>query len=304
MRTYLKYLNRYYFAAFLSALVFSSCTKEQTIVTPTLDVTIPKTTYAVNEPVVFSFTGTADVIAFYSGKTGSEYRYKTRTTVDGKPQIQFTSYRQGTSTQASTLSLLVSKDFSGTYDIDNLQAAKWTDITSRATLSTGTDNTASGVVDLSDQLSGNAPVYIAFRYTAKKDAAAAQPTWTIKNIAVDNKATDGTSVSIGTQANIAWGTINVLNVANLWSFTTAQLAFTGGAINADDNEDWIISQPLQLNRATATFGVSIKPSPTTTLTTYSFTYTAAGTYVATFEATNSNKWDTKTTVKQFTITVQ
>lgn len=303
MKAYLKYLYNYYLAILILALVASSC-KKQKIETPNFNVTVDKTTVAVGDPVTFTFTGTADVVTLFSGMPGAEYQYKDRTTVNGKPQLQFTSYRQGSSTQTNTLSLLVSKDFTGTYDIDNLQRATWTDITSRAALSTGTDNTPSGVIDLTDQLSANTPVYIAFRYTAKKDTVA-QPTWAIKNMAVNNIAADGTNISIATQANLKWGTLSISNSANLWAFNTTALTFTGGAANADDNEDWIISQPIQLDRAPRAYGESIKPSSTTRLTTYTFTgYTAPGTYTASFEAINANKWDKKTTLKEFTITVQ
>jgi hypothetical protein len=306
MRTYLKYLHKNYFAALmLPLLVFSACKKEQTVLTPDFDVTVDKTTYAVNEPITFNFTGTGDVVTFFSGAPGKEYKYKDRYRVDGKAQMQFTSYRQGASTQANTLSLLWSKDFTGIYDIDNLQQATWTDITSRATLSTGVDNTASGVIDLTDLQTPDVPVYIAFKYAAKKDAVVAQPTWTIKNIAVNNITADGTIFPIATSAN-SWGTLNVLNPANLWSSTTAQIQFTGGAINIDDNEDWIITQPpLQLDRVQRVFGQSIKASPTATLTKYIFAgYIAPGTYTVTFEALNANKWDIKTIVKELTITVQ
>jgi len=305
MKAYSKYLHKYCLAILITALIISSC-KKQKIETPNFNVTLDKTTYAVHEPITFNFTGTADVVTFFSGDAGAEYQYKDRTTANGKPQLQFTSYLQaGTSTQTNTLSLLISKDFTGSYDIDNLQKATWTDITSRATLSTGTDNTPSGVIDLTDQLSPNVPVYIAFRYTAKKDAAAAQPKWTIKNIAIDNKAADSTTVSIATQSKLSWGSLSVLNSANLWSYNSTALTFTGGAANADDNEDWVISQPIQLDRAPRDFGKSIKPSATTRLVTYTFAgYSQPGTYTASFEAINANKWDEKTILKQFTITVQ
>lgn len=305
MTIYLKHVPAYSIAVLTMLLVFSSC-KKPVILTPDFDVTVSKTTFKVNEPVIFDFTGTADVVTFYSGVTGAEYKYKDRLTVTGKPQIQFTSFLQSTSTQTNTLSLLVSNDFSGTYDVDNIQKAKWTAITSRATLSTGIDNTPSGIIDLTDLQVPVGYVYIAFRYTAKKDAVMAQPTWTIKNIAIDNKLADGTNVSVATIANLNWGIVDVLNPANKWASSTSALTFTGGAVNLDDNEDWIISQPLQLDRVQRTFGKSIKPSPTTTLTRYIFPgFAAAGTYTMSFEALNANRWGApEIIVKEFTITVQ
>jgi hypothetical protein len=305
MKAYSKYLHRYYLAILMSALIFSSCTKQE-LDAPDFNVTVEKTTVAMDEPITFQFTGTADIVTFFSGEEGAEYKFKDRTTVDGKPQMQFTSYLQaGASTQTHTLSLLVSNDFNGTYDVENLKAATWTDITSRASLSTGDNDTPSGIIDLTDQMSGNVPVYIAFRYTAKKDAAAAQPKWTIKNIAIDNVADDNTTISIAKQSNLSWGSLSVLNSANLWAYNSSSLTFTGGGIDADDNEDWVISQPVQLNRAPRDYGKSIKPSATTRLVTYTFDgYSQPGTYIASFEAINANRWDEKKVLKQFTFTVQ
>lgn len=279
-----------------------ACNKEQLVKTPDFDVTLDKTSYAIGAPVTFNFAGEADIISFYSGVAGNDYKNRDRFRVDGKPQIQFTSYFQA-STQTNTLQLLVSNDFSGTYDAENLLKATWKDITSRATLSTGTDNTPSGIVDLSDMQTPDVPVYIAFKYSAVK--ASAQPTWTIKNIVIDNKLADGSSVSIANTANLTWGAINFLNSAKIWTYNTTQLQFVTSAAGIDDNEDWLISKPLQLDRVQRSFGINVKGSPTTKQTSYVFPgYAAAGTYTVTFEAINANKWDKKTTVKEFTITVQ
>lgn len=279
-----------------------ACSKEQLVKTPNLDVTLDKTSYAIGAPVTFNFSGEADIISFYSGVAGNDYKNRDRFRVDGKPQMQFTSYFQA-STQPNTLRLLVSQDFTGTYDAENLLKATWTDITSRATLSTGTDNTPSGVVDLSDLQTPDVPIYIAFKYAASK--ASAQPTWTIKNLAVDNKLPDGSSVSIANTANLTWGAINMLNPAKVWTYSTTQLQFVTSAAGIDDNEDWLISKPLQLDRVQRSFGINVKGSPTTKQTSYIFPgYTTAGTYTVTFEAINANLWDKKTTVQEFTITVQ
>ena len=301
MTTFVRSL-KLYFAGIIPILACLSCDKEQVVVTPDFDVTLDKTTYAAGAPVTFNFTGNADIISFYSGVPGNEYKFRDRFRADGKPQLQFTSYWQA-GTQTNTLQLLVSKDFSGTYDAENLMKATWTDITSRAALSTGADNTPSGVVDLSVIQTPDVPVYIAFKYAATK--ASAQPTWTIKNIAIDNKLSDGSSVSIANTANLTWGAISVLNSARIWTYSATQLQFVSSPAGSDDNEDWLVSKPLQLDRMQRSFGINVKGNPTTKQTSYTFPgYSAPGIYTVTFEAINANKWDKKTTVKEFTITVQ
>jgi hypothetical protein len=307
MRTSLMLKHRYYFAAVIALLGFLSCSKPK-VDTPSFDVTVDKLTYAVKEPITFIITGDAELVSFFSGEPGKEYKYKQRFSIEGgKPNIQFATYKQGTSTQPNTLSVLVSKDFNGIFNTENVQKATWVDITSRAILSAGLDNTASGVVDLTDLQTPGVPVNIAFKYVAKKDAVVAQPTWTVKNVAVNTVGTDGVVYPIGvstTTPNLSWLAVNVLG-SNVWTTTPPNLVFTGGAIGADDNEDWLISQPLQLDRVTRAYGLSIKPSPTTKLTKYVFAgFAAAGTYTVSFEATNANKWDKKVTVKELTITVQ
>lgn len=283
-------------------LALTACKKDSDIIAPDFNVTTSATTYAVGAPITFNFTGDADIISFYSGEPDSEFKYKDRFSVNGKPQMQFTSYYQA-STQANTLQLLVSKDFNGTYNAENVQAATWTDITSQATLSTGTDNTPSGVIDLSSFQESNVPIYIAFKYTATK--ASAQPTWTIKNISISNKQTDGTLIPIADLTSLSWGSVSVLNSSKLWTYSTSQIQFLTSPAGTDDNEDWLITQPLQLDRVQRALGLSIKNSPTTKQSSFVFSgYAAPGTYTATFEATNANRWDKKTVIRELTIVVQ
>lgn len=302
MTTNLKYIFKHCFMVAIPLMLLLSC-KKKDVLTPNFDVTVSKTTYAVGEPITFNFTGTADQIVFYSGIPGQQYKYHDVETADGIPQLTFTSLTQY-GPQANTLHLLVSKDFNAVYDVTNLQSATWTDITAKATLSTGVDNTPSGAIDLSAfKTAPNVPIYIAFKYTALQTTVS-QPTWTIKNIAINNVLPDGASMSIAAIATLGWGTINVKGTQT-WTTTTAQIQMAGGAINTPDNEDWLVTQPLYLDRTQRNFGVSIKSNPTTLQTSYAYAgFTAPGTYIVTFDAANVNEWNQKSTVKQITITVQ
>jgi len=101
------------------------------------------------------------------------------------------------------------------------------------------------------------------------------------------------------------GAIDVLNNTKSWTSTTTQIQMAGGAIGTDDNEDWIISKPLSLNRIQRSLGISVRSNPTALQTSYTFPgYTTPGTYTVTFEAINANRWDSKKIIKEFTITVQ
>jgi hypothetical protein len=282
---------KYLFLIALAAGLFS-CKKNVDVDSPDFDVTVNKTTVNTKEALVFTFTGSANIITFYSGEPGKEYKYKDRFEAKGRPEMQFTSYSQY-GPQPNTLQLLVSSDFRNVFDIEALGQSTWKDITSRATLSTGADNTLSGTIDLSDVTSPDTPAYIAFRYTAKK-LTVSQPTWTIKNVVVNNRLEDNSVVEIANSSNLSWGAIDVLNNTKSWTSGTTQIQIAGGAIGTDDNEDWIISKPLSLNRIQRSLGTSVKSNPTALQTTYGFIgYTTPGTYTVTFEAINANRWHTK-----------
>jgi hypothetical protein len=303
MKTKISYFKPFFTAMVLCMLAaLSSCKKNPAVGSPSFDVTVDSLNYKVGDQVVFKITGDADLITFYSGTTGNQYINSTRTTIQGSPQMQFTSYRQF-GPQNNTIHLLASTDFNGSYDVPSVQIATWTDITARATFSTGTNNTPSGVVDLSDLSKDGAPIYIAFKYTAI-DTTVSQPTWTINNLVVNNKQADGTLVSVGTLANLSWGSVNVAG-AQIWTFSTTQLQMAGGAIGTPDNEDWVISKQIFPNRVARDLGLIVKTNPIAIpLPTYPYIYTVAGTYTATFVAQNNSAWDSKTTVKQFIITVK
>ena len=289
---------------FISILAFFfACKKGVDVSDPDFDVTTEKTTYEVKDTIVFKFTGSAGIITFYSGEPGKEYQFRERFEVNGKPQMQFTSYSQF-GPQNNTLQLMVSSDFKNVFDVESLSQATWTDITNRAVLSTGTDNKPSGVIDLSDFAKKDSAIFIAFKYTAKK-LAVSQPTWTIKNLLIETKLEDGSLVSIAKSADISWGALNVLNASKAWTYNTTQAQMSGGPIDTDDNEDWLISKPLSLNRVQRSLGVNVKNNPTALQTNYIFSgYPAPGIYTVTFEAINANRWDSRKIVKEITITVQ
>lgn len=179
--------------------------------------------FSSKDTVQFSFTGNPDIITYYSGEVGKRYVYANRISAAGTPQLQFSTIRAN-GAQANSLSVLVSTDFKGVvantvYGVlirdtvntnANIAAATWTDITSRATLSTGaTTAVASGVVDLSDFLTSGKPVYIAFKYNAV--AGSIQNKWTVSGVTVNNVLADGTTYTI---ANLNASTTSFTNYGN------------------------------------------------------------------------------------------
>ena len=288
--------------AALVITIAASCNKTS-VSGPAFSVTLASATIKAGDTAKFAFTGNPGYITFYSGEPGHVYENRNRVTGDGAPLLQFTSYMQ-TGAQANSLQLMMSTNFSGSYDSAGVSNASWTDITSRAILSAGADNTASGVVNLSDFLNGGNPVYFAFKFTGV--AGTAQRTWTIKNFALNNVLKADSSVyPVLTLPMIdsAWKAVNVKNTATNWTFSTTQLQVKGNATTSSiATEAWIVSKALTMNRATPDIGVQLK-NMTTTLNAYTYIYKTAGTYTASFAVSNTTKYDSKSDVKQIPITV-
>ncbi|MCU7694650.1 DUF5017 domain-containing protein [Haoranjiania flava] len=281
-------------------LVFASCSKQLSTEPLNFNVETASATYNVGDTVTFFFSGNPDFISFYSGEEGNNYDNRERTTIDGTPRLQFTSYAQY-GTQLNTLQLLVSNDFKESYDEAGINAAKWTDITSQATLSTGADNTPSGVVDLSDFLAQKKPVYIAFKYTGTSGNA--QKTWTIKSLTVDLLKKDGSVLPVTDIATAAWRQVSIKNPAAVWTISATQLRIAGGNAAAEDNEDWVISKLLYLNNVLPDVAVPVK-NIAQKVDSYKYVFSKSGAYKVVFLAVNATADVQQATTKEIQLTIK
>lgn len=288
-------------------------------------VTTDSTIYTANNAATFRFTGNPDYITFYSGEAGHRYDYRNRVSASGTPVLQFTSALNA-GTQAGSLHVMVSSDFAGIVSGDtattiaNITNAGWTDITSRATLATGTTAVASGNIDLSDFASAGKPVYIAFKYVAASGTI--QNKWTITGLTVTNTLADN---SVYTIANLVanttaitsnyggvstyspgWVPFPVSNTYN-WVVTAGtSLVITGAATAAAataNAEAWVLMGSLNLQKVTPDIGVAIK-NMSAQLNSYSYTYTTAGSYNIVFAAANATSNETDSTTRKVSLTIQ
>ena len=192
-------LLRYIFL--LPVISMMACDRSLEFDTPDWQVSVDKNVVKVGDTVRFSFSGSADYVTFYAGGEGSNYLYRERTNVDGViPSMQFTSYRQW-GTQVNTLNILISADYNGIANEENIYKAGWTDITDRATLSTGADNTPSGSIDLSD-FKDEKLIYVAFKFQGWQNTSA-QRTWTIKNFQINSLTPEGKLLAVIPTINAA-----------------------------------------------------------------------------------------------------
>src|SRR5690606_12026948 len=137
-----------------------------------------------------------------------------------------------------------------------MSCATWSDITSQANLSTGDKDTPSDIIDLSSFINDDKPVYFAFKYTGATGSA--QNTWTIKNFGINLVMPDGSTFVTANMTTAGWKAVNVKNPAKAWAVSASQLQIAGGDENAEDNEDWLITAPLALNKVNPDRGVPIK----------------------------------------------
>jgi hypothetical protein len=308
------------FILLVALALFSGCLKlKQEATTPEFDVTTDKQSYNLGDLVTFNISGNPDYLTLYAGEQGSNYDNRNRFTAAGVPKLQFSSARNS-GAQANSLHLMVSSDFKGpgadsTATAANINAATWTDITSRATLATSATVVPSGAIDLSD-FPVDKPVYIAFKYNAVTGSI--QNKWTINLLTVTNTLPDGSVYTIGNLTALAvanygvsvvfspgWVPYKYIGPYN-WVVTSGSSLVITGATTAvaatSASEAWVFCGPITLNKVANDVGVAIKET-SSRLSSTTFTYKAAGTYTATFVANNGNVNGRKEAIRQVTVTV-
>jgi hypothetical protein len=313
----------------LFILAVYGCNKDITLNELQFEVSADKNVYNVGDSVGFNIQGNPDMITFYSGEIGKRFEYRNRSEADGIPQLQFSSLRAN-GTQPNSLRLMVSNDFTGAVPGDtvttvaNIAKATWTDITGRATLSTGS-TVSSGIIDLSDFAVQGKPVYIGFKYVGV--AGSVQNKWTITALTVKNVLPDATvytivnlsagspitNYGVTTTNSTGWAGYPVANTYK-WSLSSnTSLSITGAttAASAANAESWAVSGSINLKRVSPDLGTPIKnTTENTVLATaitnnrYTYQYASAGEYNAVFWAGNVNINKTDSTSRTIKLTIR
>ncbi len=283
---------------FLVVTLLFSCKEE--VLSPNFDVRAVQNVINVTDSAKFIFTGNPDNITFYSGEPGNDYQHRFRSRVAGNTlEFNFKSWVDRADAE-KVATLLVSTDFTGKVDTNNIKAAKWVDITSRANFSTGADQTPSGTIDLSEFSNTGKPVTIAFKY-ANKVIKSPNSRLVIRTIEFNRKSPSGAIVNISQMATTAWGTASFKNPAAVWTVTSAQLLMTGSATSLD--EDWVVSNSFDINATKPDFGITLK-NITTDTAPYSHKFDSPGVYKVVFVASNRAGNEVKEEIKELTITVK
>ncbi|TCC96465.1 DUF5017 domain-containing protein [Pedobacter hiemivivus] len=286
-----------------AVLLFVSC-KKMDVVQPDFEVQLSKFQYKVDDTLRFNFSGDVENIVFYSGERGFRYANKDVVTIErGIPQLQFTTALAGTA-QANSLKVLVTKNLLGKTS-ENILASNWTDISDQVTLAVNSTSTVSGIIDLSTYAADDTPFALAFKYDAVMKPTVAQPTWVVRAFSISNLFPDKSTLPLVSLATGPWMAYNFKNPTAAWVVSATELRMNGGAANSADNEDWLVTGPLNLNatKEVADFGLAIQNLAGRRLTNYSYVYKNPGVYKVTLVGFNNNIDGNKKVVREFEITV-
>lgn len=299
---------KYILGALLIPAIYAC--KKDTPDEPTFNVAATKTEYNVADSVEFKIDGYADVIGFYSGEAGKEYRHRNRLeSNDGKLHLNI-STRVLYGTQANNLALMYSTDFDNLYTPAGIAAATWKDITNRFTYSTAAAGglgviTASADIDLSDLPVSGKPIYFAWRWVGQASATAGLGgrTWRIHAFNLTNK-TATAAIPIANVTSAGWLGIDVKNTANKWTIQTADPAlFFAPASTLLESEDWAVSKALFPNSVSPDVSANIK-AYTDRMKNYKYKFSTPGTYTVTFVGKNALNGNVKEIVREVTVTVK
>lgn len=297
----MKFIN---YLVLVLLLCFAGCKKTVEVTVPRFEVTTDKKIYTTGEEVKFIFDGDPGLISFYSGEPEKDYAYKDGRIIDmTKLRMSFNTSRQF-GTQLDQYSVLASTDFNGKYDITNVKAANWTDITSRFDIATGATYVSSGVKDVSDLIVDGKPLYIVLRFIDDPAKAGSANNWLTQSFLMESdtdlgkvKMLDLTGWTIlyegakePTRSSISTSTITLRGNANLPRVYT---------------EDWCVSKAVITGKVDKgpDKPVAIKTNGDAKLNSFSYRYATKGNYKAYFIAYNANIYGSEHVVKSVEFTV-
>jgi len=305
-------------AILTAALLLAGCRKGE-VETPKFEVRTASATVRAGVPVVFGFSGTADIISFYSGETGNEYCYHSRDRITPTDMVVTFSTVTTTGTVGSPnpvrVPILCSTDFEGgeEYTLEAVEAATWRDISDRFNMPAGTDQTVfSGDVSILDLFPDNdTPLYLCFRYYVDAYDAAKnnlRTTYNVQSFRVDG-VTDAGSSTLYPFADCNWKMALGYPLESEGvkpDINTTRLLMRCDYRPAGDRDSYFIAGPFYRHGEINTgpdMAVGIKSISTPMLAEYKHTYEKAGKYTVTFVAANASVYGRRETVRSIEITV-
>jgi hypothetical protein len=310
--------NKIIISIFLLTLFLTSCenndlnTESSVMVNPEQVIKKLNDTLVVykGQPLEFQFSGTSDLITFYSGEVGRKYANKNRIIANGTPKLDF-QFNSNRVLVAHDIDVLASTDFKGVYDSINIKNANWDKLTPSDMKDYRNTNIAKSIstIDLTNY-GGGKPVFIAFKLGINSTASFSNPT--ISNLSIKNYQLDGVVANVtdfavanmnyitlspngkwkanggSASGNTLWRTSGTAITVNTTTFPTAStLNPIYNSTDGRQHELWAISKVLFLDKVLPDTGVTIK-NIQQRITNYLYTYNTNGVYNVSFVNTNTN----------------
>lgn len=331
--------NIYYIiCAIVATLTMVSCDDLWTIETEdTLTITLRNNKVYTQEDVVFDFTGDADVISFFSGEEGSEYKhFSDERTYEGVPYFTFSSAFQAgeqwmlqnePDVEKRPLSIMYSTDFAGNYTNEGIAAATWVDLTDKFTFPTSKVSsakdasltTSAGVYPLAELLAEGdmaKPITFAVRYHMNP-VAGVEPLErsraAIHKFSITNRCDEeGLEVDYATQADlnftlVASGYNAADSTTNYLPTKGSYLWFDCATSQPDEREVWAVSRTITLDgtiHGGCDVPVCVKAYDNMPPTSYIHSYSEVGDYEICFMITNTSTDGTiRRRTEHFTVSV-
>lgn len=282
-------------------LLVMACTKT-TVEAPQFNVTTTSNTFKAGDTVQFHLEGDPNLIMFYSGEKGHEYRYKNRTLLaGGSINMSFSSHVQFGS-QPNNLQVWVSNDFTGNYTAEGIAAAKWTDISDRFTYATTTTFVGSGEKNIDDVIVPAKPFYIAFKFVGQASTPASQRTWRISKFSLQASYPENINNTLATQTTAGWNFVSVANPDNVWDFTGSDIIFRPKS-SLIYSEDWAITGAFNPDQTNPDTGDVVKGYSDNNVSTHRYVFAQPGNYKVSFVAVNSEVYGHKELIREVDITI-
>lgn len=308
------------------ATMAAGCNKAYEVEDPSLEVNVAKSIVKVGEPVDFQLSGgNLDLISFWSGETGSEYRYRKEDHIlpCSDMIMSFATSIPASSGPAdapnpSVLPLSFSTDFRGFYVREEMEKATWTDISDRFNFAAkrGQTSVLSGDVVINDLFPDkDSPIYFRYYYHVKAFDAElnnGRSYWQVLNSAISTEI-DGIKSTVYDVYSEDW---NLIQGDNYEINTTlplspnlsgqAYLYFRTQFKPTADISYWMVSGPIYLKSEVnlgRNPGLAIKAMADPQIKSYKYTFKTPGEYTVTFLGVNSNYRDHKEVARSVKITV-
>jgi hypothetical protein len=308
-------MKKIIFLLSMATVFFAACSDKEVQAPDDFTVSAAAATFKLSDSVEFNLTGNPDNIVFYSGEPGYKYDERLDFNSDkGTLIYRFASNSRSGATLPRNISVLVSTDFNGQYDEENVKAAEWTDITARATLPANTppnnNDVASGDINITDLRVEGKPMYFAFRYVSENPTTTAQRYWNMGRMELINKVPGNEDYTLtSTMAGGMFQVVEFTGVDNTWTISAAQsanhrLIHTANPINVQADDDWVISKAFEAFATVPGKPITIKDITKKPSTTFLHKYSTPGTYKATFIAMNANRDIQREVIKEVWVTVE